>query len=179
MHYANLVVLKLEEGEDIEAGVERMMGPCEENGGFWDWYQIGGRWTGTLDGYEPDKDPANQYKCELCKGTGKRDDKIGKEHREKNPDYGCNGCNGTGTAVQWPTGWKRHDGDIMPVANLKEEQLKQFYRVITPWGTYEHERFEPWKKDAKSRFTELDMPTLEWLKEEFKDHLCVVVDNHS
>lgn len=25
----------------------------------WDWYQIGGRWTGLLDGYDPQKDPKN------------------------------------------------------------------------------------------------------------------------
>ncbi len=25
----------------------------------WDWYQIGGRWTGLLDGYDAEKDPAN------------------------------------------------------------------------------------------------------------------------
>ncbi len=25
----------------------------------WDWYQIGGRWTGLLNGYQPENDPAN------------------------------------------------------------------------------------------------------------------------
>jgi hypothetical protein len=179
MHYANLVVIKPEEGEDIEEAVERAMGPHEDNGGFWDWYQIGGRWTGALDGYDPSKDPVNQHKCELCNGTGIRDDEVGKQARERNPEYKCNGCDGTGTAVAWPTGWARHEGDVMPIANLTEEQLKRFYRIVTPWGHYEHERFEPWKKDAKSMFVEQSMPTLEWLKEEFKDHLCVVVDNHS
>jgi len=180
MHYGNLVIVRLEDHDnDLEKAVEHAMGPCEENGGFWDWYQIGGRWTGTLDGYDPDKDPANQYRCELCKGTGKRDDEVGRKHREKEPDYKCNGCNGTGTAVRWPTGWVRHPGDIMPVTNLTEEHLKRFYRIITPWGRYERERFEPWKKDSKSMFVDQEMPTLEWIKKEFDDCTCVVVDNHS
>lgn len=27
--------------------------------GWWDWWQIGGRWTGVISGYDPDKDPEN------------------------------------------------------------------------------------------------------------------------
>jgi len=183
MHYSNLVLIPAN-GKDIDGKkqsvdklVEAAMGPHEEDGGFWDWYQIGGRWTGALDGYDPGGDPDNQYKCDLCNGTGKRNDEIGKKHRETDPSYGCNGCNGTGTAIQWPTGFKRHPGDIMPVSKLTEEQLKRFYRVITPWGKFENERFEPWRK--KDKFRSLDMPTVEWMKEEFKDYVCVVVDNHS
>jgi len=32
------------------------------NGDVWDWYQIGGRWTGELTGYSPENDPDNQDK---------------------------------------------------------------------------------------------------------------------
>jgi hypothetical protein len=180
MHYSNLVIVRPEDHKSIDEAVEHAMGPHEEDGGFWDWYQIGGRWTGALDGYDPDKDPANRYKCELCGGTGKRDDEIGREHRKRDTEYGCNGCDGTGTAVRWPTGWARHDGDIMPIANLTEEHLERFYRIITPYGRYDKERWQPWnvEKGEKS-FVEQEMPPLKWLKEEFKDCVCVVVDNHS
>ncbi len=41
MHYSNLVIVRKEEPFDLEAAVEKAMGPDEENGGFWDWYQIG------------------------------------------------------------------------------------------------------------------------------------------
>ena len=33
---------------------------CDDNSGWWDWYQIGGRWTGThVPGYDPNTDPEN------------------------------------------------------------------------------------------------------------------------
>ena len=34
--------------------------------GHWDWFQIGGRWTGHLSDYDPEKDPANIERCDLC-----------------------------------------------------------------------------------------------------------------
>lgn len=65
MHYSNLVIIEAPEDgvistEYVDAAVQRAMGPSEESGGFWDWYQIGGRWTGAFDDYDPEKDPANQ-----------------------------------------------------------------------------------------------------------------------
>jgi hypothetical protein len=43
----------------------------------WDWWQIGGRWTGTFaDGYNPSEDPNNIEVCSLCEGTGQRTDAI-------------------------------------------------------------------------------------------------------
>jgi len=33
----------------------------------------------------------------------------------------CNGCDGTGIKAEWPTQWKYHDGDVMPVAQLTED----------------------------------------------------------
>jgi len=39
----------------------------------WDWWEIGGRWTGELDSkYDPRKDPRNIVPCSLCDGTGDR-----------------------------------------------------------------------------------------------------------
>ena len=39
----------------------------------WDWYSIGGRWTGLFDPkYKPEEDPQNMEVCDLCKGTGDR-----------------------------------------------------------------------------------------------------------
>jgi len=88
---------------------------CEHDGdnpdGKWDFWQIGGRWTGLFDGYEPDKDPDNSEPCWLCGATGKRTD--------MEVVNGCNRCNGTGTAIKWPTKWKRHDGDIMKASTVK------------------------------------------------------------
>src|SRR5688500_14258938 len=63
---------------EIDELIAEQMMPFDENGEWfrdgsrWDWYQIGGRFTGLLDGYDPDKDPANIQQCELCAGTGVR-----------------------------------------------------------------------------------------------------------
>ena len=68
--------------------------------GRWDFYQIGGRWTGALDGYNPDDDPANQEQCRACNGSGYRDEEP------------CSACEGAGRSVVWPTRWKPHSGDV-------------------------------------------------------------------
>ena len=183
MHYGNLVIVK-RKGEDVEAfdldkAVEEAMGPHEEQGGFWDWYQIGGRWTGSFDGYDPETDPANIKTCWLCGGTGKRTDMT--------VENGCNGCNGKGKAVEWPTQWKRYEGDVMPVAQLTEDHLKKFYRIVLPdgYGAYANEKYCPWRE--KDRFVEQEMPTLAWIQEQFgakpkyeedAEYVAVVVDNH-
>ena len=48
----------------------------------WDWYTVGGRWSGTLDDYNPYTDPKNQQECWLCKGTGIRTDRPDKEQEK-------------------------------------------------------------------------------------------------
>jgi hypothetical protein len=183
MHYCNLVIVKrkgrdVSEPFDLEAAVAQAMGPHEDQGGFWDWYQIGGRWTGTFDGYDPDTDPNNILICDLCLGTGKR--------KDMDVANGCNGCSGTGKMVTWPTQWGLHPGDIIPVDHLTEDHLsKKFYRIVTPHGCYQEERYEPW---AEEKFAKLSMPTLKWLLEEFAgdepqyekgaEYIAVIVDNH-
>lgn len=58
MHYGVLVVTNSFPTDELVAEV---LAPYSD-GKEWDWYQIGGRWTGTLDGYDPETDPT---------GTGK------------------------------------------------------------------------------------------------------------
>jgi hypothetical protein len=79
----------------------------------WDWWQVGGRWSGMLEvGYDPEKDPANMEICFLCAGSGKRNDEIGKAQRLINPDYTCNGCDGKGIRSKWPTAWVNRGNQI-------------------------------------------------------------------
>ena len=52
-HYAILAII--DENESVEE-VLRPYGPDGEQ--KWDWHQIGGRWTGFFDDYDPDSDPA-------------------------------------------------------------------------------------------------------------------------
>jgi hypothetical protein len=99
-----------------DLNVKRIMEPFYENDGAnpdgkWDWYQIGGRWTGLFDNYEADKDPVNSEPCWLCGATGKRIDMV--------VENGCNACHGTGTAVKHPSEWVRHDEDIQKAGEIK------------------------------------------------------------
>ena len=136
--------------ESVQDEVERLLAPYDEGGEWfrdadserpasrWDWWTIGGRWTGSLDGYEPEKDPANIEPCPHCAGTGRRPDadRFG-------PDWvkatnGCNGCNGVGTRVAWPTQWKPHQGDVQPASAVGDFLP---YAVVTPDGAW-HEKGE-------------------------------------
>ncbi len=126
--------------------IETILAPYNENGkdyddnsGWWDWWQIGGRWTGAhVPGYDPDTDPNNIETCKICNGTGFRTDKGGEEQRAKDPTYTCNACGdfildknkkivgwghgaaGAGKAVKWPTSWEHFPGDIMEVKDIPE-----------------------------------------------------------
>jgi hypothetical protein len=84
----------------------------------WDWFSIGGRWTGYLDNYEPAKDPANTELCRLCNGTGTRHDIPVYEEGTSPLERNDSGCQGTGTAVKWPSEWVQHPGDIIPAQKL-------------------------------------------------------------
>lgn len=126
--------------------------------GLWDWYSIGGRWTGNLSGYDPAADPANVETCWLCQGGGMRDDELGRAYRATTPEYTCNGCNGIGRKVKWPTQWERHPGDVLSaldftshMADLPAEKMP--YAVFTHgsesvalkerWNSEAHDDYHP------------------------------------
>jgi len=95
--------------------------------GKWDWWQLGGRWTGVWSEYDPEQDPANWEQCWLCNGTGMRDDERAREWRARNPEYSCNGCGHDGpkkpgVALKWPTQWvQRPQLDVVPVSKLLDD----------------------------------------------------------
>ena len=86
----------------------------------WDWWQIGGRWTGVLSGtYNPREDAANIQTCTVCDGTGVRPggrEQFGEHWFEATK--GCNGCEGTGQSLKWPTEWASFVGDCVPVDKI-------------------------------------------------------------
>lgn len=58
------------ECEDCK-GTAKVMTTCNPRS-KWDWWQVGGRWTGMMDPeYDPQTDPNNIEKCDLCGGTGR------------------------------------------------------------------------------------------------------------
>jgi hypothetical protein len=101
----------------------------------WDWYQVGGRWSGQFDSdYDPATDPDNIETCFICRGTGMRNDTLGQEARAKDPNYTCNGCGGKGTSVKWPTQWKNDRGNIESVSNLLKLEDEKFSEVAVPFA---------------------------------------------
>lgn len=101
-------------------------GAVERNGRYykhtnpnarWDWYKVGGRWTGMLvPKYDPAQDPRNKKVCDLCGGTGKRQDRPEQDR--------CNGCNGTGAMLVWSTQWAKNDADQVQVRDLPLAALR-------------------------------------------------------
>jgi hypothetical protein len=90
--------------------------------GKWDWYQIGGRCSGALDGYDPEQDPANQERCHRCGGSGRSLD--------HDAPGACRRCAGQGRVAKWPTQWKPHPGDTVPVARVPPDYVPT--AVVTP-----------------------------------------------
>lgn len=152
----------------------------------WDWWSIGGRWTGWLSGYDPTTDHDNWEMCSMCGGTGKRTDALGREERAKNPEYGCNGCGewdeekkviatGTGKSLRFTL--KQYDGDVMPVRAIPADKTP--FAIVTPDGVW-HEKgnmgwwacvsdekaAEDWKEEVTSLFAQ------------HQDTICVAVDCH-
>ena len=170
MHYSNLVIVEKQEGRDVKAAVDEAM--KYGKGLWWDFYMIGGRWTGLFDGYDPESDQALLQTCWLCHGTGVRPDMQVKD--------GCNGCAGTGKERRWPTQWPFRESDVIPVEALTAEHLGRAYRVVCE-GYYREfggEEYLPWKESGQC-FVRREKPPLEWLHKQFAGHLVAIVDNHN
>lgn len=147
MHYSCMVVIPPGYTGDVNEYVERAMAPydeqleveeyVEEDGttymhnpqSFWDWYQIGGRWTGHFarDEYDPELDRRNWEPCNICQGTGMRTDKLGNDARKRDPSYTCNACSGSaerglpvGWRIKWPTEWVNDVGNIRRLGDVRE-----------------------------------------------------------
>lgn len=148
MHFSVLVLV---EGdvfrEDAEAAVEPLLEPHREEYddekdelvGEWDWWVVGGRWSGTLspDDYDPREDPENWVTCDLCGGTGRRPDadKFGSDWIEWSG--GCNGCRGKGWTNKWPSERVAHEGDVVPARTLNGGDWPScIHSVLTPDGTW-------------------------------------------
>jgi hypothetical protein len=138
----------------IEAAIAHQMAPFDENGEWfaegsrWDWWQVGGRWSGFfLPNYDPEKDPANIETCDTCGGTGLRHDSIGLAAREQDPTYTCNGCQGKGKKVKWPTEWQTR-GNVALRAGLDEDVFREGHR---PKYEASYDEYQAMSADAKRR----------------------------
>ena len=191
MHYVAWVLVP--NGGEAYEHVERLMAPYDENtddneplafqdegeegqSGHWDWWRVGGRWTGMLSGYDPKADPRNMEVCTLCTGTGMRNDRLGREARLRDPQYTCNGCAGKGTALKWPTEWVAHDADV----STTERALAKMTSGVGPFVLVTEEEWLPKERYTDGEFVE----AADWaaaVVERLQRHegRVVVVDYHS
>lgn len=176
-HFFLLALLEAPKTADrraLEAQLTKTLAKYQEatwfDGGKWDWWQLGGRWTGELDGYEPEKDPANIELCDLCAGSGKRLDGMKVAN-------GCNGCSGKGKRVKWPTQWRAHPGDIQLLEDIKKE-VKPF-AILTPDGKWYEKGEMGWWGIVSNQKEETGWEaTKVALMAQYKDCLAVVIDCH-
>lgn len=184
-YFAAVVVPPDTDHETLQDRVGELLQPFDENDGDnpdgkWDWWVIGGRWTGVWSDYDPTADPRNHKTCWLCQGTGMRNDPLGQAHRAQNPDYTCNGCmNGPrpGVMVEHASNWVRTEDDLVPLApwlaKLTEERLP--YAVVTPDGWAE---YESWTGETFVKTPDWEAVVRKALAP-YPDHLLAVVDYHS
>lgn len=191
MHYFVTVLVPRTE-KDIEAAVEKILAKTE--GKKWDWFQIGGRWTGVYDGYDANKDPKNWETCSLCQGTGTRRDAVVMAGGGVKEGF-CNGCSHhakeyglpVGKAIKWPTQWEQRSGDIASVEVAETKDLP--HSIVTPFGVW-HEAKEDWahynQPNAKTWDKKRAAAIKEWkekripsLFKRYMDCWAVIVDCHN
>lgn len=187
MHYFAAVVVPKD--ADVEKAVTEAMAPFDENdgdnpAGEWDWWVIGGRWTGVWSEYDPVRDPANLELCRLCAGTGMRNDARGQAYRAEHPDYTCNGCvmagSPPGQTVKHPSEWQPHEFDQLPSAKVlrlteASSGFPQPYTLVTDGGWWSREN---WDGTAFTADPDFDRRYISALREHAETHLVVVVDYH-
>lgn len=189
-HFTCLVIVK-PDSENPEADAATLLAPYNENdewfreGSRWDWWVVGGRWSGALTGYKPHMDPKWYRTCQYCQGTGTRSD-MKSPYKEHHGDVccpfpiigeGCNVCHGTGQAMEF-AGSIRSDSDIVRVSEIRENFVP--FSFITPDGEWHEQARMGWFATTTDD-KEKDAWTKEFLtavQQYAPDHWAVLVDCH-
>lgn len=139
-------------------------------GAKWDWYVVGGRWTGFLTDYNPATDPRNIETCYLCHGSGTRTDmKV---------NNGCNGCNGAGKSVKFS--YAPYEGDLGTVAQMLDGGDKRIpFAILLPDGRWiERGEMGWWGCVSNEQGRDEWVNQVRTLLEPLRDRQVVVVDCH-
>lgn len=155
MHYRILAIVDEESGD-----LDKLLMPYGD-GREWDFYQVGGRFTGAFDRYDPTKEPANIEACQHHQGAE------------------CVHCKGTGQVTKWPTQWVPHAGDSIPVSGLTELHVKQSHAIVCSYGWFGTQRWIPWHAAEEPGFVDQATPSLGWIQKTFPKGMAIVVDCHN
>ena len=188
MHYCALVLIPaLGDVKDCVTGAmaphREVYGPEDAEGerskvGFWDFWQVGGRYCGFFDGHDPATDIRNHERCMHCP------EKPGQRFWDGKGWMPCNGCAMSeedkklplGICVSWPTQWVLHEGDCQPCPyDIGEHGC---YTLILANGTAHHRKvYNPEGPDHFPKTPGFD----ELVKASLLAHTgrVVVVDYHS
>lgn len=156
-HFGVLVLTENVDSDDYK-GVESLLAAYDENGEWfrkgskWDWWVVGGRWTGYLDpSYDPYKDERNYSPCKFCEGTGVTTKAVADKYPGYGPNVGkpCIQCttDWDGTAKPFPgrslnlqlVGHESDDG--LTVREVLERGIEPAFAIVTPDGEW-HEKGE-------------------------------------
>jgi len=147
-HHAEIYIPNL---INVEKQVAEIMKPYDENtndseNAFWDWYQIGGRWKGVHDP---------------------------KYSQENDPEHKCHG---TGMATTWPTTWKPHPKDIIPISDITDS-LEPYTLIIN--GKVFHKEKYITEPDTFGKFVDTPFTIKDILNQEgIKNGYLVTIDYH-
>ena len=150
--------------------------------GYWDWWVRGGRWTGIFasEAEQPENNPKNYETCKQCNGTGLRNDKIGREERERDPAYTCNGCSGKGKHMKWGDWERTSDNDQIKVSELlKREDLDKLipFAIVTPDGKWHQKGKMGWWAMVSDKQNDWPEKAKELLAAH-KNAIAIAVDCH-
>ena len=72
-------------------------------------------------GYKEHLKSLPKEECHICNGEGMRNDEIGKEARNKNSAYTCNGCDGEGSTRNFNVHYPFESEEVMRFAEFCKE----------------------------------------------------------
>lgn len=141
-HFA--VVVLSNDGQSVDD----LLAPYDENGTWfaegsrWDWWVVGGRFTGALTNYDPTTDPANWELCGYC-DDGITTRRIADMYPAYEQYIGqtCIQCKGTSKVLSFQLA--EYEGDVVPVRDLDIDAMRWIpTAVVTPDGAW-HEQGRP------------------------------------
>lgn len=167
-----------------------------EDGTRYDWFEVGGRWSGLIDpDYDPDKDDRNYAPCKYCEGTGTTTQAVADKYPAYQRHVGqpCVQCNvghdgkpkpRPGMAREWFNA--PHTGDVKLARDIDIERLPFIPNVlVTPDGEWhERARFGMFASELPDEDGNPPKDRDEWavefcrLLDDNRDTIAVVVDFH-